>query len=91
MAQIVGNPAGPVPVPDRESEAVRRPVTCTLPYDPHPYLEAGMLVEVMRGPLEAIRGVLTRKGARARLAIRVTLIHQTASVELDAFDVKPVD
>jgi transcription antitermination factor NusG len=91
VAQIVGNLAGPVPVPEGEIEAVRRLVTCTLPYDPHPYLEAGMLVEVIRGPLEGIRGMLIRKGARARLVIRVTLIHQAASVELDAFDVKPAD
>jgi transcription antitermination factor NusG len=74
VAQIVGNLAGPVPVPEGEIE-----------------LEEGMLVEVIRGPLEGIRGMLIRKGARARLVIRVTLIHQAASVELDAFDVKPAD
>lgn len=91
VAQIVGNPGGPAPVPEVEIEAVRRLVTCTLPYDPHPYLEEGMLVEVIRGPLEGIRGMLIRKGARARRVIRVTLIHQAASVELDAFDVKPAD
>lgn len=91
VAQIVGNPAGPVAVSEGEIEAVRRLVTCTLPYDPHPYLDEGMLVEVIRGPLDGVRGVLIRKGARARLVIRVTLIHQAASVELDAFDVKPAD
>jgi transcription antitermination factor NusG len=91
VVQIIGNHDGPLPVPDGEIEAVRRLVTCTLSYDPHPYLEEGMLVEVIRGPLEGIRGMLIRKGARARLVIRVALIHQAASVELDAFDVKPAD
>ena len=90
VVQILGNQDGPVPVPDVEVEAVRRLVESTLPYDPHPYLTEGMQVEVIRGPLAGVRGVLLRKGARARLVIGVTLIHQGASVELDALDVAPV-
>jgi transcription antitermination factor NusG len=89
VVQIVGNQEGPLSVPDAEIESVRRLVTSTLPYDPHPYLEEGMLVEVIRGPLKGLEGVLVRKGARARLVIRITLIHQAASVELDAHDVRP--
>lgn len=90
VVQILGNQDGPVPVPDAEIDAVRRLVESTLPYDPHPYLREGMPVEVIRGPLAGLRGLLLRKGARARLVIGVTLIHQGASVELDAFDVIPV-
>ena len=53
-------------------------------------LQEGMTVEVIRGPLAGLRGVLQRKGSRARLVIGVTLIRQAASVELDALDVVPV-
>ena len=90
VVQILGNHGRPVPVPDAEIEAVRRLVTSTLPYDPHPYLREGMHVEVIRGPLAGVCGVLLRKGTRARLVVGVTLIHQAASVELDALDVAPV-
>lgn len=90
VVQILGNKDGPLPVPESEIEAVRRLVTSTLPYDPHPYLREGMMVEVIRGPLAGIRGVLVRKGSRARLVISVTLIQQAASVELDALDVTPI-
>jgi transcription antitermination factor NusG len=90
VVQILGNQDGPVPVPEAEVEAVRRLVESTLPYDPHPYLTEGMQVEVIRGPLAGVRGLLLRKGARARMVIGVSLIHQGASVELDAFDVAPV-
>ncbi len=90
VVQIIGNHDGPIPVSEREIEAVRQLVTCTLPYDPHPYLKAGMLVEVIRGPLKGVQGVLVRKGTRARLVINVSLIQQAASVELDAEDVAPV-
>jgi transcription antitermination factor NusG len=89
VVQIIGNQDGPLPVPEAEIEAVRRLVESTLPYDPHPYLSEGMLVEVIRGPLKGLQGVLVRKGSRARFVIQVGLIHQAASVELDANDVAP--
>jgi transcription antitermination factor NusG len=89
VVQIVGNQDGPIPVTESEIESVRRLVTSTLPFDPHPYLEEGMLVEVTRGPLKGLQGVLVRKGARARLVVRITLIRQAASVEMDAYDVAP--
>jgi transcription antitermination factor NusG len=90
VVQILGNQDGPVPVPESEIAAVRRLVESTLPCDPHPYLAEGMWVEVIRGPLAGLRGVLLRKGTRARLVIGVTLIHQAVSVEMDAMDVAPV-
>lgn len=89
VVQIIGNQDGPLPVPEAEVEAVRCLVESTLPYDPHPYLSEGMLVEVIRGPLKGLQGVLVRKGTRARFVIQVGLIHQAASVELDANDVAP--
>ncbi len=88
--QILGMNGYGIPIPDDEIEAVRQLVTCTLPVDPHPYLREGMEVEVMRGPLAGVRGVLLRKGGRARLVVAVNLIQQAASVELDAADVRPV-
>jgi hypothetical protein len=48
-----------------------------------------MRVEVVRGPLAGLQGILVRKGSRARFVISVNLIQQAASVELDAMDVMP--
>jgi transcription antitermination factor NusG len=90
VVQILGINGIATPVPDHEIEAVRQLVTCTLPFDPHPYLKEGMEVEVVRGSLAGVRGILIRKGARARLVVAVNLIQQAASVELDAADVVPV-
>ncbi len=90
VVEIIGSQGGPLPVPDHEIEAVQRLVTSTLPYDPHPYLQEGQAVEVIRGPLKGLTGVLLRKGARARLVISIHLIHQSASVELEAYDVVPL-
>jgi len=90
VVQILGINGHATPVPDHEIDAVRLLVTSTLPLDPHPYLREGMEVEVVRGPLEGVRGVLVRKGSRARLVVAIHLIQQAASVELDAADVRPV-
>lgn len=90
VVQILGINGHATPIPDHEIEAVRLLVTSTLPLDPHPYLREGMEVEVIRGPLAGVRGVLIRKGARARLVVAVHLIQQAAAVELDAADVRPV-
>ena len=90
VVQILGINGQASPIPDDQIEAVRQLVTSTLPCDPHPYLREGMEVEVVHGPLAGIRGTLVRKGGRARLVVAIHLIQQSASVELDAADVRPV-
>ena len=90
VVEVLGTSGYAVPVPDVEIEAVRRLVTSTLPVDPHPALVPGMAVEVRRGPLEGVRGVLLRKGRKARLVIAVSILRQGASVQIDADDVFPV-
>jgi len=90
VVQILGINGQASPIPDDQIEAVRQLVTSTLPCDPHPYLREGMEVEVVHGPLAGVRGILVRKGDRARLVLAIHLIQQAASVELDAADVRPV-
>ena len=62
-------------------------MTSVLPYDPHPYLHEGMQVEVIRGPLQGVHGILLRKEKRHRLVLGVRLIQQAAVVEIDVGDV----
>ena len=65
-------------------------MTSVLPYDPHPYLHTGMAVEVIRGPLQGVHGILLRKEKRHRLVLGVRLIQQAAAVEIGVNDVVPV-
>lgn len=90
VANIVSNGHGPEPVPDEEIDAVRALMKSALPYDAHPYLREGMSVEVIRGPLEGVRGMLLRRDKPFRLVIAVHLIRQAAAVEIDASDVIPI-
>ena len=84
---IVGGGARPAPIPDVEIDALKSLMASELPYDAHPYLREGMVVEVKRGPLEGVRGILLRKAKRHRLVISVHLIQQAAAVEIDASDI----
>jgi transcription termination/antitermination protein NusG len=90
VVQIVGGGSSPEPVPYEEIDALKKLMISTLPYDAHPYLREGMAIEVIRGPLEGIKGILLRKEKRYRLVISVHLIKQAAAVEIDAADIVPI-
>jgi transcription antitermination factor NusG len=90
VVDIVGNRHRPEPIPDDEIVAIKTLMTSVLPYDPHPYLHEGMQVEVIRGPLQGVRGILLRKEKRHRLVLGVRLIQQAAAVEMDLKDVRSV-
>ena len=87
VVEIVRGGDGPEPIPDQEIDALRTLMSSTLKYDAHPYLHEGMVVEVTRGPLKGIRGILLRKEKRHRLIISVHLIRQATAVEINASDV----
>ncbi|HKY71402.1 MAG TPA: UpxY family transcription antiterminator [Nitrospira sp.] len=87
VVDIVGGGQRPEPIPDEEISAIQTLMTSVLPYDPHPYLQEGMRVEVVRGPLQGVQGILLRKEKRHRLILGVRLIQQAAAVEIDTADV----
>mgnify|MGYP001257698212 FL=1 len=87
VVEIVGSRSRPEPIPEQEIDALRRLMISVLPYDPHPYLHEGMQVEVVRGPLQGVQGILLRKEKRHRLVIGIRLIQQAAAVEIDVNDV----
>ncbi len=53
--------------------------------DNYPSLPEGALCRVISGPMEGIEGVvLKRKGAKAQMVLEVTILGQSAVVEVDA-------
>lgn len=77
-------------IPDEEIEAIRRTVAARVQIEPHPYLRCGERVRVIRGSLEGVEGILTRKKNLFRLVLSVEMLAQSVSVEIDAQDVVPV-
>ena len=74
VVDIVGASHCPEPIADEEIAAIKTLMTSVLPYDPHSYLYEGMQVDIVRGPLQGVRGILLRKETRHRLVLGVRLI-----------------
>jgi len=77
-------------LPEEEIEAIRRTIEGKLRAEPHPFLRCGERVRVIRGSLEGVEGVLTRKKNLCRLILSVEMLAQSVAVEIDALDVMPV-
>jgi transcription termination/antitermination protein NusG len=87
VVSVVGLIDRPEFIPDHEIEAIRALVESKLRYDPHPFLEEGDEVEVIRGPLKGTRGLLVRKDRAERVVLSVGLIRQAVAVEIHAADI----
>ena len=70
VVDIVGGGRQPEPIPDEEIAAIQTLMTSVLPYDPHPYLQEGMMVEVIRGPLQGVTWNLVAQRKAASLGAR---------------------
>jgi transcriptional antiterminator NusG len=78
----------PAPIPDCEIDAIRRLVATTLPYETWPFMNEGMPVEIIRGPLAGARGRFVRKGSDFRVLLAIELLGRMLSVQIDAADVE---
>ena len=50
-----------------------------------------MLVEVIRGPLQGVKGRLVREARPCRLVLNISLIQRAVAIEIDAASVTPVE
>ena len=87
---VVGSGGMPESIPDDEIESLRRLIHSASNYMCHPYLKEGMFVQVVRGPLEGVRGRLIRQAKQCRLVLSVMLIQRSVSIEIEADSVVPV-
>jgi transcription antitermination factor NusG len=78
------------PVPEYQIDAVRRFLEADIAVDPYPYMQVGRRVEIIAGPLKGIQGILVQKKGRFRFVLKVDLIQQAVSVEIDASDIRPL-
>lgn len=90
VVRLVGLNGTAEPVPEEQIETIRKMVEQALPYDPHPYLKEGMLVRVVRGPLQGAEGILIEKKKNYRFVVSIDLIQKAVAVDIDSADVEPV-
>ena len=72
---------------DDEIQAIKRAVQEPARVEPHPFLNCGERVRVVRGPLQGMDGILVRKKGSCRLVVSVELLTRSAAVEVNSADV----
>lgn len=90
VANIVGLNGHPLPIPKEQIDSVKRLVFSTLPYDPYPYIAEGTRVEIIRGALKGLQGILLEKKSDCRFILSVSLIQQAVSCEVNCHDVEKI-
>ena len=88
--RFVGHAGHAEQIPNTQIDAVRRFLESKIAVDPYPYIKVGQRVEIIAGALKGIQGILVQKKNRFRFVLRVDLIRQAVSIEIDASDVRPL-
>src|SRR5262245_51354343 len=87
---IVGLGRIPIAVDESEIDTVRRAVSSGQPIRPWPYVKVGQKVEIERGPLQGLSGIVLRVKNIDRLIVSVSLLMRSVAVEIDHQSVRPV-
>ncbi|MHC4528456.1 MAG: transcription termination/antitermination protein NusG [Planctomycetota bacterium] len=92
VAYVVGTGTGPVPVPDKQVEAVRSLVEGPYPAVPWPLLQKGKRVRVTAGPLAGLETfIIGRRGSTTcHIVVTVELLGRSVAAQMDPRCVEPV-
>lgn len=75
-------------VPEPEIESIRKVTESELPKMPHPYLNEGEQVRIVRGPLTNVEGILVKSDReKGLLVLSIDLLRQSVAVEIDCTQV----
>ena len=76
-------------IPCAEIDAIRRALATRSRIEPHPYLQFGESVRVIRGAMAGMTGICVRQKNACRLILSVDMLAQSVAVEVNAADVVP--
>lgn len=89
VVQLVNFNNHPAPLPEEDILAIRNCLGRSRRVEPHPYMQAGLRVRVMSGPLQGLEGVLLRRKNKTRFVLSFDLIMRSVAVEIDEVDLGP--
>ena len=91
LAHLVSFNGIPAALPQADIDALRSALTAGVPAQPYRYLTAGSRVEICRGPLQGMKGILLRHHSQFRVVLSVEMIMRSIVVEIEAADVIALD
>jgi transcription antitermination factor NusG len=83
VLQVVGCGRTPMPIEDREIEAIQIAVASGIPSQPWPYLEVGEKVRIHTGKLSGLEGILVNFKGNHRVVLSVSLLQRSVALEVD--------
>ena len=91
IVELVSFNGVPAALPDAEIETLRNALSAGLSAQPYAFLRVGSRVEIYRGPLQGLRGILLRRQGQLRVVLSVEMIMRSIVVEVEAADVVVLD
>jgi transcription antitermination factor NusG len=77
-------------IPDREIDSIRQMLASDSSCRTVPYMERGVRVRVVRGPLKNLDGVFLRDKGKGRLLVSIRLLCQSLAAEVATEDVEVI-
>jgi transcription antitermination factor NusG len=90
VVRLLGHHGGLDPVPEGEIESLRLSLGSGARCMRHPYLAAGTLLRIERGPLKGLEGRLVRAANALRVVVCVASVGQAVAVEVAREDVAAI-
>jgi transcription elongation factor/antiterminator RfaH len=83
VLQVVGCGKAPIPVEQKEIEAIQLAVASELPSQPWPYMDVGERVRIHTGKLAGLEGILINFKGNHRVVLSVSLLQRSVALEVD--------
>lgn len=89
VISIVGVGKVPVPVDEKEIDAIQTALSSHAESQPWPYLQEGQKVKVEYGPLTGLEGIVLDIRGQKKLLLSLTLLQRSVAIQLDRTWVAP--
>jgi len=70
---------------------IEQAIKAGAPLEPHRYIKTGQLCRVTEGALKGLKGIVVMTRGTARLILRIDMLGQAASVEIDTDTIEIID
>jgi len=83
FVQLVGFGSGPSAIPEAEIESLERIAASGLPVARCGYTRIGEAVELIKGPLKGVRGMVLRQSKTTHIVVSINLLQRSVAVEIE--------
>ena len=91
IVHLVGFGGQPAALPQEDIQAIQNCLSHGLQVEPHPYLRVGHRVQVKRGPLQGLEGIVVRRKNRSCFILSFDLLQRAVAIEMNAMDFQPAN